>query len=100
MWVPFWDRPMVTGIIEMTGQSGKPLWLTETGWHTDEVSEDAQARYLVQTLDGVMEHSWLDKVFFYELRDDPNIPEAWGILRADLSPKAAFGAYSEYIATH
>ena len=96
-WVPFWERPQVVGILEATGQDQKPLWLTETGWHTDEVSEDAQARYLEQVLTGMQENSWLDKVFFYELVDDPNITEKWGILSSDLNPKPSFYTYQGFI---
>jgi hypothetical protein len=39
-------------------------------------------------------------VFFYQLVDEPDSPEAWGILRVDLSPKPAYEAYQGHIATH
>lgn len=100
VWVPIWDRPLVTSIIETTGNGDKPLWLTETGWHTDEVSESQQALYYEQVLAGVEEHDWLDKVFFYELKDDPNIPEKWGILRSDSSPKEAFFTVQSSTTSH
>lgn len=99
-WIPVWDKPTVMGVIEAAGASDKPLWLTETGWHTDEVTEEEQATYYTQLLDGVLEEEWLDKVFFYELKDDPNIPEKWGILRADNSRKPSWTAYRDYIGSH
>ena len=34
-----------------TGAAGKPLWLTETGWNTADVSEDQQASYIDQVLE-------------------------------------------------
>jgi hypothetical protein len=43
---------------------------------------------------------WYDKVFFYELVDDPTIAEKWGILHADLTPKPAYDTYRRYIASH
>jgi hypothetical protein len=88
------------GIMVATGTDDKPLWLTETGWHTDEVSESSQATFYEQTLDGVLDLPWLEKVFFYELVDDPNISSKWGILAADLSPKEAFFAYQSFIYSH
>jgi hypothetical protein len=87
-------------IMEATGTAAKELWLTETGWHTDEVSEGAQAAYYEQVLKGVDASDWLDKVFFYELVDDPRIPEEWGILHSDLTPKQAYYTYQSYIAAH
>lgn len=88
------------GIMELTGTADKPLWLTETGWRTDEVSEAQQAEYYVQVLKGVDALGWLDKIFFYEIIDDARFPAQWGILRSDLSPKEAFYRYQSYIATH
>ena len=41
---------------------------------------------------------WLDKVFFYQLVDEPDRADEWGILRADLSPKPAYDAYQGHIA--
>ena len=88
------------GIMEVTGTDAKPLWLTETGWRTDEVSEHAQAAYYAQVLDGIDAHDWPDKVFFYELADDPNSAAQWGILHSDLTPKQAYDTYQRYIASH
>ena len=88
----------VRGIMELTGTSAKPLWLTETGWRSDLVTQAEQAEYYVQVLEGVDRLSWLDKVFFYEIADDPRFPEQWGILESDLTPKAAYDRYRDYIA--
>ena len=51
-----------------------------------------------QVLAGVDTHEWLDKVFFYQLVDEPDSADEWGILRADLSPKLAYEAYQHHIA--
>lgn len=97
---PLWRWRTPRGIMELTGMSGKPLWLTETGWRTDQVTQTQQADYYVQVLEGVDSAAWLDKVFFYEMADDPRFPELWGILDSNLTPKEAYYRYRDYIAAH
>jgi polysaccharide biosynthesis protein PslG len=97
---PFWRLRTPRGIMELTGTSGKPLWLTETGWRTDQVTQSEQADYYVQVLEGVNSAPWLDKVFFYEVADDPRFLEQWGILESDLTPKEAYYRYRDYITAH
>jgi polysaccharide biosynthesis protein PslG len=92
------DRPTVRDIMKATRTEAKALWLTETGWDTSEVSEEAQAAYYEQVLAGVEAYAWLDKVFFYQLVDELGSPDQWGILRVDLSPKPAYAAYQRHIA--
>jgi len=99
-WVPFWYTSTVRGIRALTGTTQKPLWLTETGWRTDRVTQTQQADYYEQVLNGVLGTEWLDKVFFYDLTDDPRFPEEWGILTANLTPKEAWFRYQSYIASH
>jgi hypothetical protein len=82
--------------------SGKPLWMTETGWSTYPtvgVSETVQAAYLVR--DAVLTlRQGLDRYEFYDLFDDSPYanPEGnWGMLRHPqyhpaIAPKPAFVA--------
>jgi hypothetical protein len=86
-------------IMVLTGTDAKELWLTETGWDTSGVSEEAQATYYEQVLEGLEHEGGPDKVFFYQLVDEPDSPDAWGILRVDLSPKPAYETYQRHIAT-
>ena len=95
-----WNRPTVRGIMKATGPEAKELWLTETGWNTAGVSEEVQAAYYEQVLEGVEAYEWLDKVFFYQLIDEQDSPDQWGILRVDLTPKPAYEAYLRYIMSH
>jgi len=89
------------GIMSITGTSDKPLWLTETGWRTDEVTQTQQADYYEQVLDGLTANpTLLDEVFFYEMADDPRFPNQWGIVQADLTPKEAYFRYQDYITAH
>jgi hypothetical protein len=61
-----WEDPTVRQIMAQTGTADKPLWLTETGWNASDVSEDQQASYVDQVLEG-FQRSGIAKVFFYQL---------------------------------
>ncbi len=91
--------PSLLKVIRDSGAGNKPLWITETGWNTWEVTEDTQANYYKRFLQLMKSKGYVNKVFFYEIMDDPreNIPP-FGILRADLSEKKAYFAYKEFIA--
>jgi hypothetical protein len=39
--------------LRRTGTEGKELWLTETGWKTADISEEAQADSYAQVLEGI-----------------------------------------------
>ncbi|HEV2852463.1 MAG TPA: beta-galactosidase [Thermoanaerobaculia bacterium] len=103
-----WDAvlPSVKEVLRSTGWLGKkPFWLTETGWESARVSEDRQAAYYGGLLDdwltGRSGRDWVEKIFFYELKDGP--PEtglSWGLWRPDGSPKPAWEAYRGFIADH
>jgi hypothetical protein len=92
--------PTVRDIMKATGTEAKELWLTETGWNTADMSEEAQAACYEQVLEGVDAYAWLEKVFFYQLLDEPDSPDRWGILHVDSSPKLAYEVYQQYIASH
>jgi hypothetical protein len=97
--VPPWDWPTVRDVLRWTGTADKPLWRTATGWTTADVWEEAQAAASEQVLAGVDAYEWLDKVFFSQLVEEPGSPDAWGILRVDLSPTWADEAYRHDIAS-
>jgi hypothetical protein len=106
-----WEDDNVREILTATGfYPGTPVWLTECGWPTDpgwvcwfdhRQSEEGQATRYGELLDTLASREWVQRYFFYELRD-ADLTEAcqWGILRGDLSPKPAYGAYRDYIAAH
>ena len=99
-----WDlvAPSVREVLREAGASGKPFWLTETGWASDAVGEAAQSAWLVELLRDWFgragEPSWVKKVFVYELADDPGagIPK-WGLLRADRSAKPSYTGVATFI---
>ena len=94
-----WD-PTLLGVLEDYGAEGMEVWLTETGWRSDEIGEWSQGQYYHNLLVGVDERDWLTKVFFYEAKDDPNIEAKWGILRDDLTKKEAYDRYRDYSRNH
>ncbi|HKY51559.1 MAG TPA: beta-galactosidase [Candidatus Limnocylindria bacterium] len=81
----------------------RELWLTETGWssgralwgHTT-ISEEQQAEWVRAIYRDVVGPQ---KIFWYNFKEDhanPTDPEAqWGWVRADLTPKPAFRAFSD-----
>ncbi len=66
------------GILRTYGP--KPVWLTELGWSTNRgwpgVDEDTQAFYLVRAYLHAIAHPSVEKVFWYDLRNDtrPSAP--------------------------
>lgn len=102
-----WEDPNYKSVLQSTGAWGKAVWFTEVGWPTadgtfiDTVTEAQQAGLYTQLLDQVRQRTWINKIFFYELRDDPTagVPK-WGILNSDSSEKLAFAAYRDNVALH
>jgi hypothetical protein len=68
----------------------KEAWFTETGWKTNAVSEEQQRQYYETIVNYMKEQNILERVFFYEIKDDPNITDKWGVLRSDYSEKPAY----------
>jgi hypothetical protein len=90
--------PAVKQIIEESGQSSKPFWITETGWDTGKFSETMQSLRYVDMLQIRARKDYPQKVFFYEIIDDPRSSTPFGILRSNGEAKPAYYAYRDYIA--
>lgn len=96
--------PSVREVLENAGWFGRPFWLTETGWQSAQVGEPSQAAYYTGFLNdwftGKHRQDWIAKVFFYEIKDPSwaNAP-SWGLLQADGTPKKAYFAYKDFIAS-
>ncbi len=87
----------VMKILNITGCGDKELWLTETGWSTDVVSEDIQATNYFNLLKKVLNSTSVDKIFFYEIKDIEKI-SYYGILKSNNTPKKAYYTYKNFIA--
>jgi len=91
--------PAVKDVVKDTGHEFKPFWITETGWHTNQVSETEQGDRYLSMLQKRKEKDYPKKIFFYEIKDDPAPGiEPWGILRSDLTAKPAYSVYKDFIA--
>ena len=102
-----WDvaNPSVREVLQRTGWYGRPFWLTETGWAADQVGEANQASYagglLGSWFGASAPNRWVDRVFFYEIKDDGNLAvPRWGLLRTDGSRRPAWAAYRDFIAAN
>ena len=96
----------VRSIIEGTKKTkGKSIWLTETGWSTQSpskcglgsVDDNTQASRSKSLLSLIEDKNWIEKIFFYELRDDENVGCRWGMIRPDGSEKPWFGELKAYL---
>lgn len=84
------------------GDSRKKIWITEVGWPTKgpiRVSETTQAEYLEETFTKCLALDYIEKIFWYELRNGGTSPfdreQNFGILRWDYSEKPAYLAYKQ-----
>ncbi|MCP2604257.1 endo-1,4-beta-xylanase, partial [Candidatus Aminicenantes bacterium AC-708-M15] len=91
--------PSVLRVLKEEGVDNKPFWITETGWPTDEVGEEVQSKYYLEFLQGMRNRSYINKIFFYEIIDDPRpeIPK-YGIIYNNFTPKKAYYTYKDFIA--
>lgn len=79
----------VRDVLRKTCLADRPIWLTETGFSTAQESEAAQASYYDQVFEMIAAWPEPQRIYFYQHVDEPNGIH-WGILRQDLSPKAAY----------
>ena len=94
-------RAVVEGIREVMdvlrdlGFSERPLAITETGWNSARVGEEAQAANFDQLFEAFQQA--LNPVAFlaYQLVDEPG-PDKWGLLREDWSWKPAAHVFARY----
>jgi len=85
-------------IMEDRGDGGKKIWLTELGWEVEDVgSAILQSKYLREAYDLCNQLDYLDKIFWYELKDDAKAESGkfwtWGILNNDFTKKNSFVTY-------
>lgn len=81
-------REVLRRLREVYDIARKPIWLTETGLNTHRYSEKQQASCIDQLLESLPKYEWLQRVFLYQLVDEPST--GLGLLRTDLTPKPAF----------
>ncbi len=99
-----WDPPSVREVLRDAGWFGRPFWLTESGVESDKGGEYAQAVFyenLISEWFPVDDAAkWIDSLFFYQLVDNPAIPDiTFGIVgpAPNRVPKLAFEYYQDLI---
>ncbi len=91
----------IRDLMNASGDSAKPLWLTEIGWSdaanawgAPTVTQDAIAMFLTQVYSTVMP---ADRIFWYNFRNifpnSPDVEHNFGLVNADFTPKPAYKAY-------
>ncbi|MDP9166749.1 MAG: cellulase family glycosylhydrolase [Actinomycetota bacterium] len=93
----FQDLPALHGVTSKHGDGGKKIWITEfgapTGTGPNAVSEQDQAKALLQARHEAGSWDWAGPLIYYELVDGgtnlTEIEDNFGVLRADLSLKPA-----------
>ena len=81
-------NPRTTNVVDVLRgvRSDHPIWLTETGWVAENAQGEAhQADSVDQILETLPSFPRLERVFFYQLIDEPS--EKRGFFREDQSPK-------------
>ena len=85
-----WEDPSVRTVLRRAGWIDRPFWLTETGFDSASLSgsgESAQLLFVTNLLHKMFgpgrELAWVERLFLYELCDDPRYPDrSWGLAGA------------------
>jgi hypothetical protein len=94
-WLPQaipWFKPSIQQVIQQSGMSHKPCWLTETGIRSDRVGEEGQGQWWDQFLHRLQGTPWPHGVGVFQLLDEqpPEQESAkFGVCRMDFSLKPA-----------
>lgn len=101
----FYELDSMKNILNSLGADSIPVWVTETGWHTDTfpegVSEEEQAEKYIEYCDSMLNRPWLKKTTFFALKFGGDTYEKeWGILLPSDSHKIAFDSLQSYIDTN
>ena len=85
-------------IMAAHGDGAKPLWITEMGWSTPDVSDAQRADYFARTVSMVRSTPNIAAFVAYELNqaDDTQGPQI-GLLAADGTPTASWSAYGQAV---
>jgi hypothetical protein len=99
------DRLLLTRALAQQAGADKPIWITEFGWNTnpakpDSVSEGAQAQYTYDALVRASTEwsSFVRRSFVYTLTK-PTVDPDYNLLRLDGSPRPAWGAIQQFLAS-
>jgi hypothetical protein len=99
-WSAFQQTPSMHSVMRAHGDRTKRIWASEIGFPTGRasasVSDQAQAKYLVESLRSWTNFGFAGPVFVYSMRDEGPDKldhfQNFGLLRTDRSPKPAYTA--------
>jgi hypothetical protein len=95
----YWTNDQLAYWTALAARHGnKPLWATEFGWRTNQVSDDEQANYLAQGyIEGIA--AGFQKLFVFVFKDPVN-DQPFGIVRDwdATAAKPAYGVYKNLVA--
>lgn len=78
--------------------TAKKTYLAELGWSTKNVSERIQAKNLEIVYATCQKTSFVAKVYWFCLKDEPAADLFYGLIRPDSTRKPAFSSYQQYAA--
>jgi len=96
--IPFISKKCLRPALSKFKCADKPVWITETGWRSDDIGEKKQADYYAQFFDGIASRTWIQKVFLYHLKDGPGEKEQWGLISSADVRKKAFDVVKKRVA--
>lgn len=94
----FQDIAAVHQLLQDADRGDVPIWVTEWGWSSEQVGEEAQASYVADSIRRIRRDYPYVRVATYFLDYDRG-QFAHGLLRSDLSPKPAARAFTEAVSS-
>ncbi len=84
------------------GYSGKAIWVTESGWASDDpgMTEQLEGDYLVGMLAGMSSRPWWKTFFWYQIWEGPPGTGQAGLLYQNETPKPAWYSQRDYALAH
>jgi len=97
---PLWQLNQIYALMVANGDGNKKIWATEYGQPSHLVSEESQADYIADFLRTWRTLSYAGPAFIQTIKDNAETDENaanMGLLRADWTPKPAWGVVSDII---
>jgi hypothetical protein len=94
----FTDIERIRSLMVQYGQGSKPIWVTEWGWSTDQVSEWTQADYIKKSLEMIRDKYTYVTISTLFLHQDQTVYRH-GIFRNDYTRKPAATAFQNFMQT-
>jgi hypothetical protein len=87
--------PQMAQTMAAHGETDKPIWITEVGWSTDDVSEATRAAYVERAVELVRGWPYVAALCLYALNQQDDGP--YGLIAPDGTATATWHAYQEAV---